>query len=95
MATPKPGRKKLTPAERQARKDALKNEPKNKRFIRLVNQRVGKAVKAIYNIGNLGGSGYESTQEQRDKVIDALTKAVESVSTRLNKETTKPTGFTL
>lgn len=70
-------------------------ENKSQKFVRLATARVTKAVKTVYNIGNLGGSGYESTQEQRDKIIKTLTEAVESVRVRLNKEQTKPTGFTL
>jgi hypothetical protein len=70
-------------------------ETRQQKFVRLANARVSKAVKAIYNIGNLGGTGYESTQEQRDKVVAALTDACESVRVRLNKEQVKPSGFTL
>jgi len=71
------------------------DETKAQKFVRLAQARVSKAVKAVYNIGNLGGAGYESTQEQRDKIIKALTDATESVRVRLNKETVKPTGFSL
>lgn len=72
-----------------------KTENKGEKFVRLAQSRVSKAVNAVYNIGNLGGSSYESTQEQRDKIIKALTDATESVRVRLNKESVKPTGFTL
>lgn len=72
-----------------------KTETKSEKFVRLAQARVSKAVKAVYNIGNLGGTGYESTQEQRDKIVKALLDSVETVRVRLNKETTKPTGFSL
>jgi len=75
--------------------ETKKKETKAEKFVRLAQSRVSKAVRVIYNIGNLGGTGYESTQEQRDKIITALNQAIESVSNRLNKETVKPTGFTL
>jgi len=70
-------------------------ETKNQKFVRLAQQRVSRAVKMIYNIGNLGGAGYESTEEQRKKIEDALTGAVQNAINRLNKETAKPTGFSL
>lgn len=70
-------------------------ETKNQKFIRLANARTSRAIKMVYNIGNLGGAGYESTPEQREKIITTLTEAVESVRVRLNKETSKPTGFQL
>ena len=70
-------------------------ESKQQKFVRLATARVSKAVKTIYNIGNLGGAGYESTTEQREKIMTALNDAVETVRTRLNKEQSKPTGFSL
>jgi len=72
-----------------------KNESKNQKFVRLAQARVSRAVKMIYNIGNLGGSGYESTPEQREKIAQALNGAVENALNRLNKEQAKPTGFSL
>ena len=75
--------------------DGKPTELKTDRFQRLALSRVSRALKVIYNIGNLGGPGYESSQEQRDKIINALTEAVTSVDTRLNKQTSKPTGFSL
>jgi len=70
-------------------------ETKNQKFVRLAQARVSRAVKMIYNIGNLGGSGYESTEEQRNKISEALNGAVENALNRLNKEHSKPTGFSL
>lgn len=70
-------------------------ETKQQRFVRLATARVSKAVKSIYNIGNLGGAGYESTVEQRQKITDALNTAVENAVSRLTKEQVKPTGFSL
>lgn len=75
--------------------ETKKDESKNQKFIRLAQARVSRAVKMIYNIGNLGGSGYESTTEQRQKIADALNAAVENSLNRLNKEQAKPTGFQL
>lgn len=70
-------------------------ETKNAKFVRLAQARVSRAVKMIYNIGNLGGAGYESTADQRQKIADALNGAVETTINRLNKDTVKPTGFSL
>lgn len=91
----KSGRKKLTPAEKEARKAALKAEPKSTRFMRLALPRVTKAIKAISTIGNLSGGQYESTPEQREKILAALNEAVNIVSVRLSKETAKTSTFTL
>lgn len=70
-------------------------ETKEQRFVRLATKRTGAAIKKIVNIGNLGGPGYVSTQEQRDKIISSLTDAVTSVKTRLNKDIVVTTGFSL
>ena len=48
------------------------NETKADRFTRLAVARVSKAIKAIQNIGNLGGPNYEKTQEQVEKISEAL-----------------------
>jgi len=70
-------------------------ETKNAKFVRLAQARVSRAVKMIYNIGNLGGAGYESTPDQREKIATALSSAVENALNRLNKEQAKPSGFSL
>jgi len=70
-------------------------ETKDQKFMRLAQARVSRAVKMIYNIGNLGGAGYSSTAEQREKIATALNSAVENTLGRLNKDQAKPTGFTL
>jgi predicted component of type VI protein secretion system len=72
-----------------------KTETKAQKFVRLAQARVPKALKSIYNIGNLGGAGYDSTPDQREKIATALREAVESCITRINKEQVKPTGFSL
>lgn len=70
---------------RKAGKTAVpENESKADRFRRLANMRVPKALKAITVIGNLSGSGYESTKEQREAITSALGKAVESLKQKLD-----------
>lgn len=71
------------------------NESKANKFQRLAVARTSKAVKAIYQIGNLGSANYESTPEQREKIKTALDSAVTSMINRLNKEVSKPANFTL
>ena len=46
------------------------------RFRRLAAARVSRALKTTALVGNLFGSGYESTDEERTKVIAALKGAV-------------------
>lgn len=70
------GRKPLTETEKEARKEALANESKSDKFRRLAKKRVPAALAKIKNIGNLGGSGYEYTAEQVEKIETALNNAV-------------------
>lgn len=75
MATSKAGRKPLTPAEKEARKNALKSESPSARFVRVAKVRVPKAVSSLNAVANLTARGYEFTEEQRDKVIAAIETA--------------------
>jgi len=75
--------------------EVVDNESKSDKFQRLAIARTSKAVKAIYQIGNLGSANYESTPEQREKIKAALDTAVQSMINRLNKEVSKPSNFTL
>jgi hypothetical protein len=54
----------------------LANESKEAKFSRLASARVGKTLKAIGLIANLSGSGYAFTQDQVDKIGQALNKKV-------------------
>lgn len=73
-----------------------KKETRAEKFVRLAQSRVSKAVKTIYNIGNLGGVAYESTPEQIEKITLALTNAVTVSVNRLSKsKDSKPSGFSL
>ncbi len=69
------------------------DETKADKFVRLAKARMGKALKAISQLEALGGSGYESTEEQRAKMVKALRDAVGSVETSLAGKTKADTGF--
>lgn len=58
-----------------------KNESKAEKFVRLAEARTIKAIKAIRALPALAGSGYESTEDQRTIVVDALMAEVERVKT--------------
>lgn len=75
------------------RKSAPANETKADKFTRLAKARMSKALKAIKQLQALGGSGYESTEAQREKMISALQSAVKETAERLNRvKAEKDTG---
>lgn len=66
------------------------------KFRRLANKRVPKAIKVLNNIRGLGNSRqYESTEEQRVKIINALRDALKSVETALTGTKETKTEWTL
>lgn len=77
-AAPKKERKKKTPVP--------ENETPAQKFVRLGVARTLKAAAAISNVGRLTGRGYESTPEQRAKIVKQLSDALETAKTRLNGE---------
>uniref|UniRef100_A0A6M3LE54 Uncharacterized protein n=1 Tax=viral metagenome TaxID=1070528 RepID=A0A6M3LE54_9ZZZZ len=67
-------------------------ETKAEKFYRLASKRLAKALKDISLIGHLASSQYEHTPEQTEYIVNALTRAVENVSDKLNKvKAEKPT----
>ena len=60
-------------------------ESKHDKFKRLASQRVTNAIKKIELIGNLSGSGYESTPEEMEKIFKAVQDAVEGVKDKFSK----------
>lgn len=72
------------------------DESKGAKFLRLGKQRTGKALKAINQLRALAGNGYESTEEQRKQVVDALQAAVTGVKEAFagKKETAAAFDFT-
>jgi len=61
------------------------NETKQAKFIRLATARVNKVRKALDQIGLLGGAAYESTEDQRKKIMEAIQECVDFNVNRLSK----------
>jgi hypothetical protein len=91
----KPGKKKMSEADKKARQEFLKGESKAQKFVRLGTPRVNKAVKVILQIRTLGGAGYESTADQQKKIVDALQGAVNQVRDRFAGKKQEATTITL
>ena len=62
-----------------------KDETKQQKFVRLATARVNKTRKALDQIGLLGGAAYESTDEQRKRIAEAITECMEFNINRLSK----------
>lgn len=71
-----------TPVEQAiASSPARKSESKAERFRRLANRRVPAALKRLGAVANLGNkSQYECTEEQRDKLLQALASAFDDIT---------------
>lgn len=83
--TARPGRVALTPAQKKERADALKNETKAAKFVRLGVPRMTKTLNAVRQVGNLAGPGYEYTPDQVEKMKVALLEAIEETFLRFNR----------
>jgi len=59
------------------------DESKADKFIRLAKARMTKALKAIAQLENLGGSNYEYTHDQANKIVNSLERAVAAVEAKL------------
>jgi hypothetical protein len=68
-------------------KGPAEGETKNEKFKRLAAMRVTNALKKIGLIGNLAGSGYESSAEEVEKIISALKACVGEVEEKFQKKT--------
>ena len=77
------------------RKPVDPNESKEAKFVRLANRRVIKVLKALEQIGALGGPGYNSSEVYRKKITDTLTEALEKNLDRLNKTKVQKVDFRL
>lgn len=82
----KVGRKALTDEQKEARKAELAAEGKDKRFLRLGQPRINKAIRSITILGNLSGSNYSYTAAQVDAIEKALKKAVEDTMAKFRRE---------
>lgn len=59
------------------------------RFRRLAKARTNRAIKVIGHVGNLSGTGYESTKAQQDIIFTALRNAIDTAETRFNIKVSK------
>ena len=70
------------------------NENKQQKFQRLAMNRVNKAIKSIELIGNLGNKSlYESSSDERKKIIKAINDAVAQMKIDLDGNSKKREGF--
>jgi len=70
------------------------SENKQQKFQRLAMKRVNKAIKSIELIGNLGNKSlYESTQDERKKIIKAVNDSVAQMKIDLDGNSKKREGF--
>lgn len=72
-----------------------KDEKPTQRFKRVVEPRVGKALKAIGLVGSVSGSAYKCTPEQIAAINAALTEAVEKTVNKLSGVGDTASGFSL
>lgn len=71
-------------------------ESKADKFRRLANKRVPAAIKRLLHVANLGNSAqYESTPEQRQRIDDALSDALQRVRQSFDNEKPTTTGWSL
>lgn len=77
---------KATKIERKVRVSKVpKDETKEQKFVRLATSRVNKVRKALDQIGLLGGASYSSTDQQREKIAEAIKECLEFNINRLSK----------
>lgn len=89
MGTKKPAVKKVA-ASPEPEKPA---ETREEKLIRLGNKRVAAAITKIRLIGNL--SAYKPTDEQVDKIMQAIAEAAQRMDNRLRLRKEDPTNFAL
>ena len=80
----------MSEAKKEVKKEKTESEKvaavkqKADKFRELASKRVNAAVAKIRLLGNLSGSGYSSSKEQHDKIVNALQEAVDSVYTKFS-----------
>jgi len=68
------------------------NESKAEKFIRLASKRMTKTLNSIRQLGQLSGSGYESSPEQVAKMFGALNDAAKSAYDKFQSKGAKQTA---
>jgi hypothetical protein len=69
---------------KMARVQIPEDETKEQRSVRLANMRVNTAIKKISLIENLATGNYRYTDEQKEKIVAALSDAVLNVDNAFN-----------
>lgn len=78
---------------RKSRKSTVPaNETKAQRFVRVATARTNKAIKAIDGLRAIRGSGYESNEEQRNKIARAIADASTDLTEFLTATGTEKQG---
>lgn len=75
------------------RQEIPKDESKADRFIRVVTPRVGKAIKAIRQIGFCAGGTYEYKPEQAEQIVSALRKELQDLDTKFTTKADTQAAF--
>ena len=70
---------------KRGRKPVDPNETPEQKFQRLAKHRVTRCIKVIRGLGNLGGAGYKSTEEQREKIREVLDSELEAAMARMER----------
>jgi len=60
-------------------------ETKSQKFVRLANARVNRTLRGLKHLGALGGSGYESTPDQRKRIETILTEGLTRALAQMSK----------
>ena len=69
------------------------NESKAERFVRLAEQRVNSACKAISMIGHLAASSYEYTEKQVEAMFGAMQQELNTQKAKFTKVTDRNFRF--
>lgn len=78
-----------------ARKSSPTNETKAQKFVRLANSRVNRIIRGYKILGQLGGSGYESTPDQRKRIETVLTEGLQRTCRQMDKSQATSQDFRL
>lgn len=71
------------------------NVDKHLKFMRIVQPRVNRAIRAIDLIGNCAVASYSYSAKEVDAIQDALLNAVASMQKRFQEKGKQDAGFTL
>lgn len=79
----------------KGKKQIPKEETPTQRFKRVIEPRVGKALKAISLVGSVTGSAYKYSEADVAVIASALEEAVEKAMNRLHGVGDTTSGFSL